>query len=334
MDPLTQGALGAALPLSTRRNSQTGIASAVGFLAGLAADLDVLIRSSTDSLLFLEYHRQFTHSLVFIPVGGLLVAALFFLLFRKRLRLGFLQLWLFSTLGYATHGLLDAATSYGTLLLWPFSDARFSFSIISIIDPLFTLPILFLVVLGTVTRNGRWGRLAMLWAGCYLSFGAYQHHAARSLAQSLAKERGHTPLRLEVKPTFGNLVVWRSIYETDNRFYVDAVRPSFGATSLPGSSIAKLDVREAFPWLDTTSQQARDIERFVRFSDGFVAWAADGSTRIIDVRYAFLPTEIAPLWSIRLDKDAAHVAHVHYETHRANTRENFRALLEIVLNQR
>ena len=72
MDPLTQGALGAALPQATRSKLHVGIAGGLGFLAGMTADLDVLIRSEADPLLFLEYHRQFTHALIFIPVGGLL----------------------------------------------------------------------------------------------------------------------------------------------------------------------------------------------------------------------------------------------------------------------
>ena len=48
MDPLTQGALGAALPQAVRPNAQAAIAGALGFAAGMAADLDVLIRSSSD----------------------------------------------------------------------------------------------------------------------------------------------------------------------------------------------------------------------------------------------------------------------------------------------
>lgn len=326
MDPLTQGALGAALPLSTRGKSHTAIAGAAGFLAGMAADLDVLIRSSSDSLLFLEYHRQFTHAFIFIPIGGLLVAALIFLVVRARTRPSFLRLWAFSSLGYATHGLLDAATSYGTQLLWPISDRRISFSIVSVVDPLFTLPLLFLVILGVARKNGLWARLALLWGAAYLSFGAYQHHAAKSLAYGLAHDRGHAPVRLEVKPTFANLLLWRSVYQAEGRFYVDAVRPSFGALTIEGSSIAKLDIATAFPWLDPKSQQSRDVERFARFSDGFVAQAADGSSRIVDVRYAFLPTDIAPLWSIRLDENASPIAHAHYETHRKNARENLGAL--------
>ncbi|GAL32009.1 integral membrane protein [Vibrio maritimus] len=42
------------------------VAGALGLLSGLAPDIDVLIRSSHDPLLFLEFHRQFTHSLLFI----------------------------------------------------------------------------------------------------------------------------------------------------------------------------------------------------------------------------------------------------------------------------
>ncbi len=70
MDPVTQGALGAALPQATTNKTRVGIAGVLGFVSGMAADLDVLIRSETDPLMFLEYHRQFTHALIFIPVGA------------------------------------------------------------------------------------------------------------------------------------------------------------------------------------------------------------------------------------------------------------------------
>jgi len=46
-------------------------ACVIGALAGMAPDLDILIRSSSDPLLKLEFHRHFSHSLFFIPVGTL-----------------------------------------------------------------------------------------------------------------------------------------------------------------------------------------------------------------------------------------------------------------------
>ena len=77
MDPVTQGALGAAasVALLGRRSPVSAPAlAAMGWLGGMAADLDVLIRSSSDPLLAIEYHRHFTHSLAFVPLGGLIVA--------------------------------------------------------------------------------------------------------------------------------------------------------------------------------------------------------------------------------------------------------------------
>ena len=74
MDPVTQGVLGATLPQATVKKSHIVYAGILGLLGGMAPDLDVLIRSPNDPLLFLEFHRQFTHSLFFIPIGGLICA--------------------------------------------------------------------------------------------------------------------------------------------------------------------------------------------------------------------------------------------------------------------
>ena len=55
MDPLTQGLLGATAAQNINRQQRcAGAAAVLGFLSGMAADLDVLIRSQSDALLFLE----------------------------------------------------------------------------------------------------------------------------------------------------------------------------------------------------------------------------------------------------------------------------------------
>ena len=144
MDPITQGTVGAAFAQSTANKNNILRIGVIGFLAGLAPDLDVLIRSSNDPILFLEYHRQFSHSLFFIPFGSLIVALLIFPLVKKSTSLK--TVYIASFLGYATHGLLDACTSYGTQLFWPFSSERVTWNNISIVDPLFTIPILFFLV--------------------------------------------------------------------------------------------------------------------------------------------------------------------------------------------
>lgn len=327
MDPLTQGLLGASLPQATARSGRYAAgAGLMGFLAGMAADLDVLIRSSSDPLLFLEYHRQFTHSLIFIPVGGLICALVLHQLLGKRRGLTFRQSWLFCTLGYATHALLDACTTYGTMLLWPFSDARFSWSTISIIDPLFTLPLLVAVVLAG--RRGRplFARLGLLWACLYMGAGLWQRNEAVEMGHALAAQRGHQPLRLEAKPSFANILVWKVVYETQDHFYVDAVRASWAPRVFPGDSVQKLDIPRDLPWLDSDSQQARDIERFRWFSSGYIARDPLFRNRVIDIRYSMIPNEMAPLWSIELRPEAKPDEHVAYRVHR-DTGNNRAALM-------
>lgn len=337
MDPLTQGVLGAALPqaVAVRRGGAVAAAGGFGFLAGMAADLDILIRSGADPLLFLEYHRQFSHSLVFIPLGGLLAALTLYglqkLIWRPRWpRLGFARMLLFCTLGYATHGLLDGATSYGTMLFWPFSGERLAASIVSIVDPLLTVPAALLVVTASIRRSPLCARIALAWIGLYLSLGAVQRSAALDMAGELAAARGHTIARQTVKPSFGNILVWRSVYEAEGRFFVDGLRVGLAPRVWPGTSVARLDPARDFPWLERESQQARDLDRFARFSQDYVARDPAEPNTVIDVRYAYLPHELGALWSIGLTPGAGPERHVRFQTDRSQARANLAALWAMI----
>ncbi|WP_104398634.1 metal-dependent hydrolase [Vibrio penaeicida] len=319
MDPLTQGLLGASLPQSVSKKQNVVVAGVLGLLAGMAPDLDVLIRSSTDPLLYLEFHRQFTHSLLFIPIGSLICALVLHPLIAKRRELSFKQSWLFCALGYGTHALLDACTSYGTQLFWPLSNARFAWNTVSIIDPAFTLPILVLLVFAALKRTPLFARIAFLWALIYLTLGMVQRDRAEEAGWQLAKERQHTPIKLEAKPSFANLLLWKVVYETEDHFYVDAIRVGTSVKTYPGESTKKLNISRDFPWLDPNSQQAKDIERFHWFSNGYIAQDPIDKLRIIDVRYSVVPNQLNALWSIKLSPTAPVEAHVEYATHRDNS---------------
>ena len=336
MDPLTQGALGAALPQSTwakgsgHRKYQVALAGFLGMLGGMAADLDVLISSSTDPLLFLTYHRQFTHSLFFIPLGGLTIALLLHWVLGRRWQLRFWQTALLCSLGYATHALLDTATSYGTMLFWPFAETRYSWSIVSIVDPLLSLPLALSVVMAALRNDPRFARAGLAWALVYLAAGWWQHQGAREIAADLAASRGHAPLRFEIKPSFGNIIVWKSVYETQDKFFIDAMRVGIAPEVYEGTSVAKLDVGQDFPWLGQDSQQARDVTRFIHFSDGFTALDPANPKRIVDVRYSFVPNEVSALFSIELAPEAGPTEHVRYQTHREQAREQFGRLWRLL----
>lgn len=321
MDILTHGLLGGTLAQSCSRKSETRAATTVGFLAALLADADALIRSDADPLLTLEYHRQFTHALIFIPVGALLVALILWPAFKAFGRpLGFRRIYLYALLGCATSGLLDACTSYGTHLLWPFTDERIAWSIVPIFDPLLSLILGAAMLAGLRWRKTLPARICLLLAAAYLSVGWLQHQRAEEAMRATAALRGHEAEKLTVKPTMGNLLLWRSIYRANGVYYVDAVRVGGAARIYPGNTARAFDLSRDLPALSPASVLHQDIKRFDFFSDGYLALHPDDPGLLGDVRYAMLPTSTRPLWGIRLDMRQPQ-AHAQFETSRQMSRE-------------
>ena len=298
MDPVTQSALGAALAQSAARPEELRRAGLAGALGGFLPDADVLIRSSSDPLLFLDYHRHFTHSLAFIPIGGALTAALCVLLFRGKATLR--QLLLPASLGWASHGLLDACTSYGTYLYWPFDLQRVAWNLISIVDPIFTGALLLGVLLATRRKAAKAARASLVFALAYISLCTVQLHRAQGVQDSLVLERGHEVLRSEVKPSLGNNILFRSFYESEGRYYVDAVRvPWLGpARVYPGESCPTFSLEDYRASHSLSELHIADIERFSYFSAGFVVEDPRHGGVLSDFRYAAVPNALAPLWGV------------------------------------
>ncbi len=84
MDPLSHAIVGGVAATSLCRDSKMlRLAAASGMIAGMPPDLDVLIRSADNPMLALRFHRHFTHSLAFSPLGTVIVAALLWLGVRQ-----------------------------------------------------------------------------------------------------------------------------------------------------------------------------------------------------------------------------------------------------------
>ena len=314
MDPLSQGAVGAAFAQSSANKKNIFKIGVIGFLAGLAPDLDILIKSSTDPILFLEYHRQFTHSLFFIPFGSLIVALMLFPFVKSSMSIK--TVYYSSLLGYATHGLLDACTSYGTQLFWPFSNERVTWNNISIVDPLFTIPVVILVVIAIKTKKKIFSFFSIGWIIFYLSLGFIQYERALLAAVELAQVRGHSPERLTLKPSFGNLILWKSIYQHKETFYVDAIRAAQSSTWCTGESIRVFDYQYHLPNLEKESQQKKDIERFRWFSQDYLGYDKERNI-VTDVRYSMIPNQIAPMWGLMIDEQRGVNDHAIWWTSRS-----------------
>ena len=314
MDPVSQGAVGAAFAQSAAKKENIILIGFIGFLAGLAPDLDVLIRSEDDPILFLEYHRQFSHSLFFIPIGSFFVALFIFPFVRSLISLR--MVYIASFLGYATHGLLDACTSYGTQLFWPFSDQRVTWNNISIVDPIFTVPIVILLAIAITKRKRIFSFIAIGWITFYLSLGFIQYERTLSAAMDLANSRGHNAERMTLKPSFGNLILWKSIYQHEETYYVDAIRTVRSSTWCLGESIEMFDYQYHLPSLDKDSQQAKDIERFRWFSQDYLGYD-DKNSLVTDIRYSMIPNQIAPMWGLVIDTEQSIDDHATWWTSRS-----------------
>ena len=300
MDIATQGIIGAAFAQAFAKPQHSRTAALVGLGAGLLPDADALIHSASDPLLQLEYHRHFSHALAFIPFGAALATLLLWPLLRRHIPLG--ALYRYALLGYSTGGLLDACTSYGTHLFWPFSQQPIAFSVIAIVDPVFSLALLVPLLIGL--KLARPMRQGLVLACAYLIFGSVQHHRAEVVAHKIAAERGHAPERLLVKPTIANLVLWRTIYTVNDSVFVDAVHLGDPQRVYPGAATRLFDPTSDLPWAPSDSRAKNDAHRFAAFAQNLATRHPTRPDFIGDIRYAMLPNSIEPLWGIELDPAA------------------------------
>ncbi len=298
MDPLTQGLLGAVASQAAFTKQLGRWAGLIGFVAGFAPDLDVIYVNPADPVHGFIYHRHITHAFAAIPLGGALVALAFVFIPRLRER----RWWVVAaaTLGWATHGLLDTCTSYGTQMLLPFSSKRLAWDILPIVDLFFT-PVLLVGCASALWRRGPLpARIVLGIAGLYILCGVWMQARASSAQRAIAELRGHSIEHGRVMPAPGTLVLWRSIYIEDGVMYADGLRtPWLGTTlvkaghSLPVATLQKRAEREK-----------RVFKVFAWFSDGFVGELPGESPPVVaDMRYSTSSHTFSPLWGIRYGED-------------------------------
>jgi inner membrane protein len=303
MDTFTHGLLGAAASQVIFAKRLPRAAGLIGLVAAMTPDLDLLVGSGADPVSSLLYHRQFTHSLVFIPVGGLLTALLF--LWMKPFRGVWPAVIGAALIGYATHAPLDVLTSYGTLLFWPFSMQRMAWDVMPIVEPIFTVTLLAGVVWTLMVQRVRPSQLALGVALAYLGFAVWQHHRAAEVQQQLVTARGQVIEHSRVMPAPGSLVLWRSVYISTGRIYVDGIRVPWwqGPRLKAGGSVRLATFADVPPQMAGRGGTRRVFHVFAWFADDLIA-AIDGEASVIgDMRYAVETSSLVPLWGIQFDAD-------------------------------
>jgi inner membrane protein len=331
MDPLSQGLLGAVAAHAAFGRRMPRMAWLVGLAAGMAPDLDVVINPASDPLGGLLWHRHFTHAVAFNPIGAAICALPFVAwsawrakrsaaplqLYESDTSVGgaiappkrspfadALPIYLAALIGHATHAPLDAATSYGTYLWWPFSNARVAWDCLPIIDPIFTGVLLIGLIAALLVRRTRVASIALAVCIAYAGLGLLQRERAASLQRDLTAARGHAITNARVMPAPLTLLLWNSIYESGGVLHADAVRvpwPGFGGpTVFLGASTPRVTVETIAAERVLRDIDRRTIERWDHFASGFVARDPRDPAVLGDLRFLLKPDRLEALWGLRL----------------------------------
>lgn len=223
MDSVTQIALGAAVGEAVLGKKVGNKAILWGGLAGLIPDMDVLASPFLSDVQRLVFHRSFTHSIVFAIAMAPLLAWLARKLHKDR-EAGLREWSLLFFLGLFTHALLDAFTNYGTQLFWPFSRYAVAFNTIFIIDPLYTLPLLFGVMFALFLRRTGSARRIVNTVGLglssfYLMLTVVNKFYVDSQFEAALQRQNIAFSQFFSNPTPINNVLWRCVAESEDGYW-------------------------------------------------------------------------------------------------------------------
>lgn len=305
VDSLTQAVLGASVAYAIGGKAMGRKAALWGVMLGTLPDLDVLVPFDDPVESFTE-HRGFSHSLfVLTAISPIIGEGLLRLhkLGKDRRWMLYAMVWL--TL--ITHPILDSLTSYGTQLLWPITTP-YAVSSISIVDPLYTVPLLLAalcaLVLGSSERwrgRARAGAIgALVISTLYLGWGfglqgkLMQDVKAQLAAQSISGAH------VLVTPTLGNSVLWYVLA-------VDKDQAYYGWRSLLEPSDAPLELtrlERGSAQLDKLDNQVF-AKRLQAFSNGFYQVTREGGRLVLsDLRMGLAPVYVFRFALARYDGEA------------------------------
>lgn len=219
MDSLTQIVLGAAVGEATLGKKIGNKAMLYGAIAGTIPDLDVLASHVTDTVTALEIHRGFTHSIVFSVVFGLLLG---WLTSKFEKHKNFKDWALLFFLAFITHPLLDAHTTWGTQLFWPF-ETRLAYKNIFVVDPLYTLPFLVFLILTMFQKRSSkkrrlYNKLGLIISTTYLIITLILKWIAYYQFEKALQEQEIVYSQIDTRPSPLNSILWNANVETKDAY--------------------------------------------------------------------------------------------------------------------
>ena len=120
-----------------------------------------------DPILTIKTHRWITHSILAAPLFAVIPSAVFYRFSKVK---NFRLLWITALLGICIHIVSDLVTPYGTMLLAPFSNHRFTLSSQFIVDLYFSFGLLAFILLAryNTARQKLWQKTGLIFMVAYL----------------------------------------------------------------------------------------------------------------------------------------------------------------------
>jgi len=222
MDSLTQIVLGASVAEATLGKKIGNKAIVLGAIAGTIPDLDIVSRFFVDDLTASVMHRGFSHSLLFPLVAAPILAWVLKKIYSSYTDVSFNDWFKMFFLAIITHPILDAQTTWGTQLFWPF-EWRVAIENIFIIDPIYTLPFLtFLILTAFQDRLSKkrklYNSLGLIISSAYLlltlSFKGIAHYEiAKALEENNIKYKD-----INTRATYFNSILWSGQVELESSY--------------------------------------------------------------------------------------------------------------------
>ena len=283
MDSLTQATLGAAVGVMVMgRHQPVWKAAAWGGVCGTLPDLDAFIQHG-DPVLDMVRHRAETHAFALQTIAAPFIALVIALLARS---LGQWPRWLLMVwLAFVTHAALDAMTVYGTRLLLPFDDVPLGLASVFIIDPLYTVPLIFGLVMAI--RKGLQGlhynTLAIVFSTAYLGWSWFAQQEVRGVVERQLASQQIAAENILVTPTAFNTLLWRVLVMHED-YYQEGFYAVLDRWREPETVIQFSDFKRDAA-LDQATRDLAIPNEIRRFSRGFYrVEAKQSSVTITDLR--------------------------------------------------
>ena len=213
--------------------------------------------------------------------------------------------------GYATHGPLDALTSYGTVLLWPVSYIRVSWDIIAIVDPIFTIPLILGSSWSVIHQEQKGVILGLLCASFILVFNSIQHQRALQSMHAFATQQKLNLTSIRAMPELASSTNWRVNLKNNHCLIIAEAHTPISKRSF----IMHMAQIPLFSNTDTqrfTPGQQRDLAIFSWFSDDYVIVANQAPLILADGRYTIGNTPLYSLWGIEFLSKKEHVNKLNF----------------------